>query len=359
ATGPVQLAGPAPVSLQPYRAVTDWFNSNTAPFGGVVTEIDGPFLSIRLPPIGPAVAQFPLTSQTVRLPGAAFAFSLPAPTAVTSKNDASASPFASPEPLSVAVQARATLSACHMPSGTAHTILGETVSPTVSENVAVLLQPVSDPSSSVACTVNVNTPVAFVVPDRTPLVERDKPVGSAPLTTSNLNGSMPPDALNSCRYGTPASTLGKVAAMVIAGHVDIPLRATTCVSPVVLDMVSVALFVPSVVGWKVTEAVVDDPAFTVVAPGWPTLKSPAFVPEIANGVESDIDAAASFAIVTVALDVVPRAFDPKSIGAGDTVRAGVMRLARSCGTLGAIGRKSLALSFVSTPLPLAPPGFRS
>src|SRR5262245_25025614 len=188
---------PDPVSLQPYKADTTWFSSYTAPFEGVVSEIAGPFRSTLLPPIDPAVAQLPATSQTLRLPVAALAFSVPGATDVVNENAASAG-FTSPDPLSPAVQASATLSACHAPSGTAHAMVGAIVSATVSENVAVLLQPVSDPSSSVACTVKVNTPVAVVVPDRTPPGESDKPVGNAPLTTSNLYGSMPPDAVNSC-----------------------------------------------------------------------------------------------------------------------------------------------------------------
>jgi hypothetical protein len=138
-----------------------------------------------------------------------------------------------------------------------------------------------------------------------------------------------------------------------------PLSATAWVSPLTLEMVNVALLLPSVVGWNVTEAVVDDPPFTVVEPGAPTLKSAAFVPEIANGVASVTDDAALLAIVTVAPAVVPRTTRPKSMGAGDTARAGVMRLPMFSGALGAISWKSLALSFVSTPLPFEPPVFRS
>ena len=85
--------------------------------------------------------------------------------------------------------------------------------------------------------------------------------------------------------------------------------------------------------------------FTVVEPGAPTLKSAAFVPEIANGVASVTVTAALLAMVIVAPAVEPRAMEPKSIGAGDTVSAGVMTLARFCGALGAMSWKSLALSF--------------
>jgi hypothetical protein len=145
----------------------------------------------------------------------------------------------------------------------------------------------------------------------------------------------------------------------MAGHTDIPLSATTCVSPFALEIVSDALLFPSATGWNETETLVDDPAFTVVEPGTPTLKSAAFEPETANGVDSVTDEIAWLAIVTVAPAVEPRATEPKSIGLGNTANAGVMTLARFCGVLGAMSWKSLALSFVSTPLPFAPPGFRS
>src|SRR5262245_23460412 len=138
----------------------------------------GPFLSILLPPIGPAVTHRPALSQTTRLFVAALAFSLPAGTAVTSENDASAA-LASPDPESVAVQASGTLSACHRPSGAAHEREGAMVSATVSVNVADPLQPPTS-SPSAASTVNVNVPVAEVVPDRTPLAESDMPAGKAP-----------------------------------------------------------------------------------------------------------------------------------------------------------------------------------
>ena len=71
------------------------------------------------------------------------------------------------------------------------------VSATISVNVAAPLQPPTS-SSSVACTVNVNVPVAVAVPDRTPLAESDTPVGKAPLATWNVYGSMPPLAVNGC-----------------------------------------------------------------------------------------------------------------------------------------------------------------
>ena len=64
-------------------------------------------------------------------------------------------------------------------------------------------------------------------------------------------------------------------------------------------------------------------------------------------------------IVVVAVAVALRGVAPKSMTAGDSVSAGVMALASDCGSLGETRLKSPALSPVSMPLPLAPPGFRS
>ncbi len=103
------------------------FSGYTAPPDGVVTVMDGALRSILLPAIGPAVAQLPSTSQTTRLSVLAFAVSMPAPTDVTSENDASAG-LARPVPESLAVQARATLVACHAPSGAAQAMVGAVLS---------------------------------------------------------------------------------------------------------------------------------------------------------------------------------------------------------------------------------------
>jgi hypothetical protein len=75
----------------------------------------GAFLSIWLPPIGPADAELPTASATVRLPVDAFAVSAPAATLVD--NEKLASPaLASPEPPSAAVQPIETSAACQTPS---------------------------------------------------------------------------------------------------------------------------------------------------------------------------------------------------------------------------------------------------
>src|SRR5262245_49811488 len=145
----------------------------------------------------------------------------------------------------------------------------------------------------------------------------------------------------------------------IAGQDDTAESDTTCVSPFVLDMVSAALLPPRVVDWNETSAVVDVPAEITEVAGAPTLKSDALAPAIANGGASVTGADALFAMVTTAVASEPRATEPKPVGLGVTDSAGAITLARFCGALGAISWKSLTLSFVSTPLPLAPPGFRS
>src|SRR5262245_27505676 len=82
----------------------------------------GAFRSILFPLIT-AVVQLPAASQTTRLLVLAFAFSVPAAIDVNNENEASLG-FASPLPLSLAVQANATLSACHAASGEAQTTVG-------------------------------------------------------------------------------------------------------------------------------------------------------------------------------------------------------------------------------------------
>ena len=77
-----------------------------------VTTMSGAFLSILLPPTGPALAQFVMTSQTVRLPVRALAVWLPAGTDVASLNDWAAA-SANPDPPSVAVQVMFTSAGCH------------------------------------------------------------------------------------------------------------------------------------------------------------------------------------------------------------------------------------------------------
>ena len=89
--------------------------------------MDGAFLSTRLPPIGPAVAQLPSRSHTLRVPVAALAVSVPAGTEVERLKLASAG-LARPEPLSLAVQAMLTSFACHWPSAVPQLIAGAVVS---------------------------------------------------------------------------------------------------------------------------------------------------------------------------------------------------------------------------------------
>src|SRR5512143_373892 len=89
--------------------------------------MDGAFLSTLLPPIGPAVAQFPSRSHTLRVPVAALAVSVPAGTEVERLKLASAG-LARPEPPSPAVQAMLTSFACHWPSAVPQLTAGAVVS---------------------------------------------------------------------------------------------------------------------------------------------------------------------------------------------------------------------------------------
>ena len=83
----------------------------------------GGFRSTLFPETGPAVAQFPVLSQTDLLPVAAVDVSTPAATLVESENAASAE-LTSPEPESVAVQASETFALCHSASAVAQATVG-------------------------------------------------------------------------------------------------------------------------------------------------------------------------------------------------------------------------------------------
>ena len=77
--------------------------------------------------MGPAVEQFPATSQTACVPVCAIDISVPGVTAVKSVKLAS-DPLAKPEPVSLAVQAMLMSVACHRVSGLAQLICGGVVS---------------------------------------------------------------------------------------------------------------------------------------------------------------------------------------------------------------------------------------
>src|SRR6266478_3781548 len=87
----------------------------------------GGFLSTMLPPIVPAFAQFPATSQTECAPVDAFAVSVPVGTFVVREKLASEE-FASPEPTSLALHAIVTSAACHTPSAPPQMIIGGVLS---------------------------------------------------------------------------------------------------------------------------------------------------------------------------------------------------------------------------------------
>ena len=98
----------------------------------------------------------------------------------------------------------------------------------------------------------------------------------------------------------------------------VPVNDTVTVAVPAL-MVSTALFAPTVVGWNVTEAVVDAFAASVVTDGSATLNWPAFVPVIANGVSSVMLPALVFLIVRFKLLLVPVVTVPNAIGDGVAV----------------------------------------
>ena len=92
-----------------------------------VVGSSGSLRSTRLPPTGPAAAQFPTASQTLGLSVEAFAVSTPAPTLVASDRFVWLE-SASPEPPSLAAQETVTLPACQIPSAVAQFTTGDFLS---------------------------------------------------------------------------------------------------------------------------------------------------------------------------------------------------------------------------------------
>src|SRR5436190_16721275 len=99
--------------------------------------------------------------------------------------------------------------------------------------------------AAVACTVNVNEPVAPGVPDIRPPGASARPPGSVPLAIKNAYGATPPLAVNSCEYGTPTAPPGNSPAMLITWQSDPPESVTVRVPPLTLPTVSTALFGPA------------------------------------------------------------------------------------------------------------------
>src|SRR5438270_11627620 len=128
---------------------------------------------------------------------------------------------------------------------------------------------------------------------------------------------------------------GSDVVTLIAGHAAVPSRSTVALPPLLLAIVSNALFGPSVAGVKTMPTVVDPVPPIDVVPGAPTANCNASAPVITNGGVSVIGAVLKFAIVTSALPDDPSGTDPKSCGAGVTpINAGAGALLKFCGALG-------------------------
>jgi len=124
-------------------------------------------------------------------------------------------------------------------------------------------------------------------------------------------------------------------------------------------IVSVALCAPPLDGWNTTVAVVEPLGSSVVVPGSPALKLAGFAPPSVNGVVSvTLLVELRLVIVTLTGSVPPTTTEPKPTLVGETEMPGVGALFRFSGSLFVSSWKSFELSFVSTPLPLTPPGLR-
>ena len=152
---------------------------------------------------------------------------------------------------------------------------------------------------------------------------------------------------------------GMVVGETVMPGVAMPVSGTAREPLAALVTVSIALLVPVVVGTKLTVTIVEALGANTVPPGEPTLNSVASVPLMTNGGVSVTVAVLLLVIISERFFVVPTAALIKSRLVGEVMIAGVITLARFCGSLGEINWKSLALLFVSTWLPCAPPSLRS
>src|SRR3989442_5674049 len=124
---------PEPPSVHAKLICTLWLVQVLEPYAWLPVVVIAPavivgaFLSTLMPPIGPAVAQLLIASQTWSEPVEAFAVSLPDGTLVERVKLASDA-LARPDPESAAVHASETSVACQSPSGCAHWRVGAVVS---------------------------------------------------------------------------------------------------------------------------------------------------------------------------------------------------------------------------------------
>jgi hypothetical protein len=92
---------------------------------------------------------------------------------------------------------------------------------------------VSDPSELVALTDSVYDAAVVGVPDRTPAVESDNPVGIVPVSSVHVIGVVPV-AASVCVYATPTVPPGSVAVVMtgaVAAGERLPYRALNVCPP--------------------------------------------------------------------------------------------------------------------------------
>src|SRR5438876_8444915 len=116
------------------------------------------------------------------------------------------------------------------------------------------------------------------VPDSTPPVDNDMPVGTLPPLTVKAYGGTPPEAVTPCEYGTPTVPPGSAPRIEIGWHAPVPDSVTVREPPFVLEIVTRPLFGPDDVGWKLTDTCAVAVGASVVAVGRPALKLAASVP---------------------------------------------------------------------------------
>src|SRR5262245_36000885 len=143
------------------------------------------------------------------------------------------------------------------------------------------------------------------------------------------------------------------------GQTPAPDTVACTVPPFVLATTAVATNDVVVPGWNVTSAVVLAPGDRLVPAGAPMLNAAAPDPTIVNGGVSETVWLPSFVIVIGSARLLPSATSGNVSVDGERLSAGVIVLARFCGSFGETSWKSAVLSSVSTPLPFAPPGLRS
>ena len=167
------------------------------------------------------------------------------------------------------------------------------------------------PFASVACTVNVYNPASDGVPPIAPPLASARPDGRVPVAPNTIRRGCLRSPSRRRRTATPNVPPVNGPDTAIAGHTEVPARSTPAEPPLLLSIISLAVFAPGVVGVNTTSTGVADPPGSEDVPGAPAENCAASAPVMVNGAVSVTSAVLWFVIVIVALAADPSATDPK------------------------------------------------